>query len=108
MKKILFMLIIAVSLSGCEVNSGDVTDNYVFPSGLKDCSIFRVDSPTKQPLMVVRCPMSTTGVSYMSGKVRGDTSTTETIEDFAKIQQEKKQAALAKLTEEDKKLLGVK
>lgn len=67
MKKtgILIFFPLALFLVGCG-QSTDVSDKYVLPEGLKDCSIYRLVSDTANVLNVMRCPHS--DVSIRNGK----------------------------------------
>lgn len=69
MKKFLMIAVLAMTLTGCDFSSKELTSNYSLPNGLEDCHLYRVtpDSMGKT-LYVVRCPKSSTSTTYSSGK----------------------------------------
>lgn len=65
MNKAFLSLVLIVGLFGCADNSNTkskvITNWYVLPEGLKDCTIYRMDGgPT---ITVVRCPNSETSTT---------------------------------------------
>lgn len=65
MKKLILMVVAIVGLCGCADNSNAkskvVTNWYVLPEGLKDCTIYRMDG--RPTITVVRCPNSETSTT---------------------------------------------
>lgn len=77
------------------------------PAGLKDCEYFYVPEPY---MKVVRCPGSTTSATYSAGKTTYHSTVTEESAEArqARLLAEKRAAALAKLSAEERAVLGVK
>lgn len=73
----LFVLIFAMSLTGCEKETKDNTASYDMPEGLKDCKVFGLKNDSGGWITVVRCPLSSTSTTYPSGK---STSTATVVE----------------------------
>lgn len=74
MKKLFFAIIMTVGLIGCIDNSPhEITDRSGLPDGLRDCAVYTTDYGT-----VIRCPNSSTSLSYMSGKVQVHTTVIDT------------------------------
>lgn len=73
MKKLI--LIAALLLAGCDAYTDDVSGRYELPKGLKDCEVYRMTASRGKDLYVVRCPNSTTGVSYTENKNTVSTTT---------------------------------
>ena len=101
MKKSFVMLVVLLTLAGCEKKTTEVSSEYEIPNGLKDCSIYEMNSENGKRFYVTRCPFSATSTDSPSGKTRVTSFAIEAPEEM------KKKKALEKLTEEEKKLLGV-
>ncbi|QOI71567.1 hypothetical protein pEaSNUABM47_00083 [Erwinia phage pEa_SNUABM_47] len=69
MKKLLAVLVLAFTITGCDGSAEDRTGNYTLPSGLQDCQIYRLAADgIGKTLYVVRCPNSNTSTTFSSGK----------------------------------------
>ena len=54
-------LLALLLLTGCrETITSEINDGYRLPTGLKDCTIYRMESARYRDVTVVRCPNSTT------------------------------------------------
>jgi hypothetical protein len=74
MKKLFLAMIMTVGLIGCtEYRPYEITDKSKLPEGLMDCAVYSTGYGT-----VVRCPNSSTSLSYMSGKVQVHTNVIDT------------------------------
>lgn len=77
MKQTFLAVGIILALSACSPESKIPPD---FPEllkqtpGFEDCKIAQLQNSAGTNLYVVRCPNSSTGVSYMAGKVRMQTA----------------------------------
>lgn len=60
-------------LSGCTKQTSEVNE-FVLPSGLSDCKVFRMDNGRLTHVVVVRCSNSTTSV-HKGGKHQWNTTT---------------------------------
>ena len=69
MKKIICILPIVFLLSACEPGYQE-TKASVLPQELKDCKFYWVTPDNGGGMTVVRCPLSSTSVSYRSGKTQ--------------------------------------
>ena len=80
---ILFSTIFVMS---CSNYTEDLSQAYELPEELKDCKVYWIAKKDNQNgFKAMRCPLSSTSVSYSSGK---HTVTTITIEDSIKNQTE--------------------
>lgn len=64
MKKLFLAIVMTVGLIGCGNGPHEITDKSELPEGLQDCSVYSTGYGT-----VIRCPNSSTSLSYMAGKV---------------------------------------
>jgi intein/homing endonuclease len=103
MKKIILILITLVSFMACSKKTQEYTDSFLLPEELKDCKIFWMRGENVGSMKIVRCPNSSTTTSYEDGKTQKDITVAETEMSEAKL----KESALNKLTEEEKKVLGL-
>lgn len=71
------ILISTIFVMSCGQTSEE-TSNYNLPKELSDCKIYRLSSEgVGSTLNIMRCPLSSTSVSYSSGKTTVTTITTE-------------------------------
>lgn len=73
MKKLI--LIAIVLIAGCDGYTDDVSGRYQLPKGLQDCQVYLMSPSRGKDLYVVRCPNSTTAVSYRENKHNVSTTT---------------------------------
>ena len=66
--KYALILLSAFMLSACEPKSVDVTNTFVLPDTLADCTITVITNTNGGLLNVVRCPSSSTSTTYQQGK----------------------------------------
>lgn len=65
------LIILTLLLCGCSKSAEQIDSNYLLPSGLEDCKIYKLNSEgLSQTLYVVRCPNSSTSTNWsgQSGK----------------------------------------
>lgn len=68
MKKVLAVLMVVALLSGCEMETKEVTHTFLLPKGLEDCSIYSMSATSGAHIQAVRCPHSSTASTYKVGK----------------------------------------
>lgn len=109
---LLFSLLL---LSACSEGTRSITKEIKLPDNLKDCSVDRIDESGMPTLFVTRCPNSSTSTTA-SGKHPVTTTLIEDAEetrrDIESLQEELKLKqlklqALEKLSEEEKRALGL-
>ena len=113
MKYILLLCAVVFLLSGCKEDNRDhnvgVADYELKAEG---CTVKHIDNPKGYNFFIAKCPAESETISWQqqSGKTSYTTATVVTSEDLrAKLKEvEAKEKALAKLSDEEKKLLGVK
>lgn len=94
-------------LTGCtDKSTVENTQNFILPEGLKDCKIFKLNSggAISTLMHVVRCPNSETTTTDSVGKTTQSVTLLEEQLQNAKL----KEAALSKLSAEEKQVLGLK
>jgi hypothetical protein len=69
----LLIIFSLVALMGCTKQTSEVNE-FVLPTGLSDCRVFRMDNGRLTHVVVVRCPNSTTSV-HKGGKHQWNTTT---------------------------------
>ena len=74
MKKLLLIPLL-VALTSCENSSKNITDYYVLPPELADCSINYLKSTIENNITVVRCPNSSTVSSSVQSCGKGCATT---------------------------------
>lgn len=106
MKKTVLLFVTALLLTACtsEVSTSDYTTIAQTDKDLKGCVIKHV-SGGLHSIYIARCPNSTTTATWSSGKTR---MTSVTIDEGEAQLQLVKDAALAKLTQEERDALGIK
>lgn len=76
MKKLLFIIPVLFLVAACDPGYSDLSAKYsVLPEELKDCKIYRLQGDGTGSMAVMRCPLSTTSVTYMEGKTQVTTAT---------------------------------
>lgn len=113
MKRILLLSAVLVMLAGCKEDNRDrnvgVADYEIQAEG---CTVKYIDNPKGYNFFIAKCPAESETVTYrrQSGKTQYTTATVVTSESLRKqlSEVEAKEAALAKLSPEDKKALGIK
>lgn len=70
MKNVMLAVVIgsAMLLSGCETETKEISQNFEFPEGLKDCKMYSMRGKDGGHLTVVRCPLSATTTTHSAGK----------------------------------------
>lgn len=109
------LLATSALLVGCHNNNGDTNTAFVkYEVEADGCTVKYVDNPRGYNFFIAKCPAESQAITYQrpSGKTSATdvTITTKEVESLEqKLAEVKaKQAALNKLTPEDKKLLGIK
>lgn len=113
MKYILLLCAVVFLLSGCRDENRDrnvgVADYEIKAEG---CVVKLIDNPKGSNFFIAKCPAESETVTWQqkSGKSSYTTATVTTSESLRKqlAEVEAKEKALAKLSDEEKKLLGVK
>lgn len=75
--KYIVAVLVAFLLTACDASTKERTSEFVLPTELKEagCKIYRMQQDgAGATLYTVYCPNANTTTSYMSGKVRVDTS----------------------------------
>lgn len=97
-------------LTGCVKDNGAAVSQYEVEA--EGCIVKYIDNPKGYNFFIAKCPAASETTTYQrpSGKTSYPTATVVTSEDLrAKLKEvEAKERALAKLSDEEKKLLGVK
>lgn len=100
-------------LTGCKEDNRDRTVGLVeYELKADGCTVKAIDNPKGPNFFIAKCPAESETVTYPHrvGKTTQQLATVVTSEDLrAKLKEvEAKEKALAKLSDEEKKLLGVK
>jgi len=103
MKIFILISITSMLFFGCSKETEETTYHYSLPEELKDCKIFRLRGDNTSTLRVVKCPNSNTTTSYSEGKTKMDITVVE--ENLKQLKL--KESALNKLTDEERKALGL-
>ena len=110
---VVLMVGAVAGLSGCKEENRDRnvgTADYELQA--EGCTVKHIDNPKGYNFFIAKCPAESETISWQqqSGKTSYTTATVVTSEDLrAKLKEvEAKEKALAKLSDEEKKLLGVK
>lgn len=113
MKYIFLLAAVVFLLSGCKEDNRDRNvgvANYELTA--EGCTVKHIDNPKGYNFFIAKCPAASETISWQqhSGKTSHTTANVVTSEDLrAKLAEvEAKEKALSKLTDEEKKLLGVK
>ncbi len=76
MKLTILALVGVISLIGCDAYVKQTTVSVPLPEELRDCKFFQVKATAESSVLnIVRCPNSSTSVTYRSGKTEYSTST---------------------------------
>jgi hypothetical protein len=73
------VMILAVVLAGCTPSAQEQTFPVV-PEGLKDCKFYKLTDESANTIRVVRCPGSSTSMSYKTGKTRSNSIVIDGVE----------------------------
>lgn len=113
MKYILLVAAVVFLLSGCRDENRDRnvgTADYEIQA--EGCTVKYIDNPKGHNFFIAKCPAQSETTTYQrpSGKSHFSTATVVTSESLRTqlAEVEAKEKALSKLTDEEKKLLGVK
>ena len=102
----------AVGLAGCNENRDRTVGIPEYEIKVDGCVVKYVDNPRGHNFFIAKCPAEseTTTFQRPSGKTSYPTATVATSENLRKqlVEVEAKERALAKLSDDEKKLLGVK
>jgi hypothetical protein len=112
MKYVLLLAAVVFLLSGCKEENRDRTVGLIeYEIKADGCTIKAIDNPKGPNFFIAKCPAESETVTYpyRQGKVTTPLATVVTSEDLrTKLKEvEAKEKALAKLSDEEKKLLGV-
>lgn len=117
MKTLYTFLVVAlvVMLSGCGEDTRDRNTGYVkYEVTADDCLVKYVDNPRGYNFFIAKCPGNSTTITHQ--RASGKTTTTEVTviaDEVDSLKQklkdaEARKAALSKLSDEDRKVLGIK
>jgi hypothetical protein len=112
MKYILLAISVMLLLSGCNENRDRTTGVADYEIKAEDCVVKYIDNPKGYNFFIAKCPAESETTTYQRPQGKGSvpTATVVTSESLRTqlAEVEAKERALAKLTDEEKKLLGVK
>jgi len=98
-------------LAGCNENRDRTTGTAEYEVQAEGCTVKYIDNPKGYNFFIAKCPAESETTTYRrpSGKSSYPTATIVTTEDLRKQLEiaEAKEKALSKLTDNEKKLLGV-
>lgn len=98
-------------LTGCNENRDRTVGNVEYEIKADGCTVKAIDNPKGPNFFIAKCPAAseTTTYQHQQGKTTRPLATVVTSEDLRKQLEvtEAKERAMAKLTAEEKKLLGV-
>lgn len=117
MKTLYTFLIVAFAtmLTGCQDDTRDQTKGYIkYELEADGCVVKYVDNPRGYNFFIAKCPGASSTITHQRSS--GKTTTTEVtvVTDDADVLRQKlkeieaRKAALSKLSDEDKKVLGIK
>lgn len=109
MKKLLLILSVAL-LAGCEsgvIEGLDLPKNKI-PEELRECKFYSIDDDRGNRIRVVRCPNSSTGAAWKSGKSMRYSATVEANQPSTDPDVARVEAALKKIDEEIARLEALK
>lgn len=65
----LLMLFTTLLLVSCSKETHEVTDEFILPKGLEDCTVYSMHGEGGGGMMVIRCPnVQTTSTTHNCGK----------------------------------------
>lgn len=109
------LLTTSALLSGCRDDGPNSNIGYVkYEIAVDGCQVKYVDNPRGSNFFVARCPGESVTTTHIQQNGKSHTTvpvvTTQEVDDLKKklAEAQAKQAALDKLTPEDRKLLGIK
>ena len=112
MKYILLLAAVVFLLSGCNENRDRTIGTVEYEVKAEGCTVKYIDNPKGHNFFIAKCPAEseTTTWRQQSGKSSYSTANVVTSENLRTqlAEVEAKEKALSKLTDEEKKLLGVK
>ena len=113
MKYVLLLAAVVFLLSGCKEDNRDRNVGLAdYELQAEGCTVKHIDNPRGYNFFIAKCPAESETLSWQqqSGKTSYTTATVVTKESLRKQlgEIEAKEKALAKLSDEEKKLLGVK
>jgi hypothetical protein len=112
MKYIFLFIAVMFLLSGCNENRDRTVGVADYEIKAEDCVVKFIDNPRGYNFFIAKCPAESETTTYRrpSGKSTVPLATVVTSDDLRKqlAEVEAKEKALSKLTDEEKKLLGVK
>jgi hypothetical protein len=111
MKYIFLFIAVMFLLSGCNENRDRTTGIADYEIKAEDCVVKYIDNPKGYNFFIAKCPAASETLTYQRPQGKGSvpTATVITSTDLRKqlAEVEAKEKALLKLTDEEKKLLGV-
>jgi uncharacterized lipoprotein YajG len=112
MKHILLLAAVVFLLSGCNENRDRTTGVADYEIKADGCTVKYIDNPRGYNFFIAKCPAASETTTYMrpQGKSSVPTATVMTSDDLRKqlAEVEAKEKALAKLSVQEKVLLGIK
>jgi hypothetical protein len=112
MKYILLAISVMLLLSGCNENRDRTTGIADYEIRAEDCVVKYIDNPKGYNFFIAKCPAASETTTYQRPQGKGSVPTATVVtSESLRIQLaeiEAKERALSKLTDEEKKLLGVK
>jgi hypothetical protein len=113
--KVLLIACAALALTACgNDNQGPRVAYVKYEVAADGCDIKYIDNPKGSNFFIAKCPAASTTVTHIQQNGKSQTTipvvTTQEVEDLEKklADVKAKQAALSKLSPEDKKALGIK
>lgn len=112
MKYILLFAAVLFLLSGCNENRDRTTGIAEYEVQAEGCTVKYIDNPKGYNFFIAKCPAASETTTYLRPQGKGSvpTATVVTSDDLRKqlAEIEAKEKALAKLTIQEKVLLGIK
>jgi hypothetical protein len=112
MKYILLAISVMLLLSGCNENRDRTIGIADYEIKAEDCVVKYIDNPKGYNFFIAKCPAASETTTYQRPQGKGSVPTAAVVTSESLRTQlaevEAKERALAKLTDEEKKLLGVK
>ena len=115
MKTLYTFLIVAVMLTGCGVDNRDPNTGFVkYEVEADGCAVKYVDNPRGYNFFIAKCPGASTTITHQRASGKSTTTEVTVVTDEVDSLKQKlkeaeaRKAALSKLSDEDKKVLGIK
>jgi hypothetical protein len=109
------VLAMSALLSGCRDDGRDPNTAFVkYEVQAEDCTVKYVDNPRGYNFFIAKCPGASTTITHQRASGKSTTTEVTVVTDEVESLKQKlkeaeaRKAALSKLSEEDKKILGVK